>query len=332
MSSISNIESDLEYDLSTDDSDDDALNLPGLASDGVPGLLVSVEFDDKLSAPVIENGKVRMPRSGGSSKPVEFGSGIASPISGVLVGMSFATGIGEIFAKNGEVYFPLAECTSAVCTVSSVPGAIAGVQTDSSITYPYISGGVLYLPAGGGESVGATFSESWPVSEKAGGLKWGCISEVDALSAWEGKLYFPLAQCPAAPAPGCTVSSIPGALLGAMSDEYLAGGGIYNGVLYFPLADVSSNRPGMLRGVTMQPDFPVGGISNGLLYFPSQDNLRGVVDTGGTSRLWAEVVSSVGEQFEVAAISLRVGSNTYVPLSLNVGRNSSGYLTFSFSS
>lgn len=160
----------IEYDLSTDDGDEDALNLPSLANNGVPGLVVSVEFDDNLSDPVIENGKVRMPRvssGGGLSRPVEFGSGIASPISGVLCGMSFATGIGEIFAKNGEVYFPFAVYNvyyGGSYSESNVAGAIAGIRYaprvddpesgGTSINQPRIlPGGLIELPPAAGDSV-----------------------------------------------------------------------------------------------------------------------------------------------------------------------------------
>lgn len=251
--------------------------------------------------------------------------------AGLIQGVEFAGGIERPSFNNGLLQFPLAQATSDVagCTVSSIPGAIAGVQADSSLTAPYIDNGILYLPAGREQAPLARFGAEIPTTV-AGLVKGGVFASVAAVAAYEGVLYFPLAQ--AAAATGCTVSSVPGALRGAMSDTSLPGGGIYNGVLYFPLADSNYNRPGVIRGVTQQPGYPLGDFRDGILYFPTTDELPGVVDTGGTSRPWSEVVSSVGEQFEVASISLRVGANNYVPLSLHVGRNAGGYLTFSFTS
>lgn len=303
----------IEYDLSTDDGDDDALNLPGLANDGVPGLLVSVEFDDTLSDPVVENGKVRMPRvssgGGGFSRPVEFGSGVSSPISGVLCGMSFATGIGEIFAKNGEVYFPLAEYNGYYGT--NVAGALVGVQYATGIDSPRINNGMMELPEDGGAEVqAAEFVGTVTTSVEPGGLKGAEFRmDVSNIEANDGLLRFPLAAT-------VDYSFVP------MST---AVAGAIAGIRYAPRADdpesggTSINQPRILPG--------------GFIELPPEAGdsvLRGLVDDNGGVHTWEQVEGYVGSQVPVAGLQLRLAENFYATFMLNVGIKN-GYLSFNFS-
>lgn len=151
-----------EFDLTGDDGEDAALNLPDLANDGHPGLIGLVEFDDSLSDPIIENGKVRMPRSATQQyaffKKDENGATSVTP--GWLCGMDITETVNRPEAEHGVVKFPLAQSSgTAIEGGSSVgssvgstgisentPGAIAGIQFDDSITYPIIDKGIIKLP------------------------------------------------------------------------------------------------------------------------------------------------------------------------------------------
>lgn len=312
---MSSIESNIEYDLSTDDSDDDALNLPGLASSGIPGLIVNVEFDDAISDPIIENGKVRMPRGGSGGgwfpHPVEFGSGIASPISGVLQGMSFATGIGEIFAKNGELYFPLALYNvyyGGAYSDSNVAGAIAGVKYSTGLNKPQIDNGVIELPEVG--IAAASFSGVSTTSVNPGGLKGAEFRlDVSNIEANDGLLRFPLAAT-------VDYSFVPisSAVAGAIA-----------GIRYAPRVDdpesggTSINQPRILPG--------------GLIELPPKDGdsfLSGLVDDNGNLHTWEQVEGYVGSQVPVAGLQLRLAENFYATFMLNVGIKN-GHLSFNFS-
>lgn len=302
----------IEYDLSTDDGDDDALNLPSLANNGVPGLLVSVEFDDNLSDPVIENGKVRMPRvsSGGGGwtpKPVEFGSGVSNPISGVLVGMSFATGIGEIFSKGGEVYFPLAEYNGYYGT--NVAGALVGVQYATGIDKPRINNGMMEFPeTGGAEVQAAEFVGTITTSVEPGGLKGAEFRmDVSHIEANDGLLRFPLAAT-------VDYSYVPisSAVAGAIA-----------GIRYAPRADdpesggTSINQPRILPG--------------GLIELPPEDGdsmLQGVYDIDNVLHKWVDVQSYVCPQIPVAFTTLSVNGNYSIPLLLSVGFDGAGLRFF----
>ena len=282
--------SSIEYDLSTDDSDDDALNLPGLASDGVPGLLVSVVFDDTLSAPVVDNGTVRMPRSGGSSKLVEFGSGIASPISGVLVGMNFATGIGEIFAKNGEVYFPLAEYNGYYGT--NVAGALVGVQYVTGITAPRINNGMLELPeAGGAEVQAAEFVGTITTSVEPGGLRGAeFVSFLNEPQARSGIFQIPLADNV------YFSTAVAGGVIGASYASGIDSPRVYFGEVQFPM--------------------------------PGDSMLQGVYDINGVFHKWVDVQGYAGSQIPVAFVPLSVNGTSSIPLLLSVGFDGAGLSFF----
>lgn len=302
----------IEYDLSTDDGDDDALNLPSLANDGQPGLIVNVEFDDNLSDPVIENGKVRMPRvssGGGLSRPVEFGSGVDSPISGVLQGMSFATGIGEIFAKNGEVYFPFAVYNvyyGGSYSESNVAGAIAGVKYSTGLNKPQIDNGVIELPEVG--IAAASFSGVSTTSVNPGGLKGAEFRmDVSHIEASDGLLRVPLAAT-------VDYSYVPisSAVAGAIA-----------GIRYAPRVDdpesggTSINQPRILPG--------------GLIELPPEDGdsmLQGVYDTKDVLHKWVDVQSYVGSQIPVAFTNLDVNGNYSIPLLLSVGFDGAGLRFF----
>lgn len=283
--------SSIEYDLSTSDGDD-ALNLPGLASDGVPGLLVSVEFDDTLSDPIIENGKVRMPRSGGSSKLVEFGSGIVSPISGVLVGMSFATGIGEIFAKNGEVYFPLAEYNGYYGT--NVAGALVGVRYATGIDAPRINNGMLELrEAGGAEVQAAAFFGTITTSVEPGGLKGAeFVSFLNEPQARSGIFQIPLADNV------YFSTAVAGGVIGASYASGIDSPRVYFGEVQFPM--------------------------------PGDSALQGLVDDNGYFHTWEQVEGYAGSQVPVAGLQLQLAENFYATFMLNVGIQNK-HLTFNFS-
>lgn len=309
---MSSIESNIEYDLSTDDSDDDALNLPGLASSGIPGLIVNVEFDDNLSDPIIDNGKVRMPRGGSGGgwlpRPVEFGSGVTSPISGVLQGMSFATGIGEIYAKNGEVYFPLAVYNvyyGGSYSESNVAGAIAGVKYSTSLNKPQIDNGVIELPEVG--IAAASFSGGSTTSVNPGGLKGAEFRmDVSHIEASDGLLRFPLAAT-------VDYSFVP---------TSTAVAGAIAGIRYAPRVDdpesggTSINQPRILPG--------------GLIELPPENSeslVQGVIDNKGYFHAWEDVQNYVGAQIPVASIALSIDGTHSIPLSLAVGFNGRG-LTF----
>lgn len=287
----------IEYDLSTDDGDDDALNLPSLANNGVPGLLVSVEFDDNLSDPIIDNGKVRMPRvssGGGFSRPVEFGSGVASPISGVLCGMSFATGIGEIFAKNGEVYFPLAEYNGYYGT--NVAGALVGVQYATGIDSPRINNGMMELPEdGGAEVLAAEFVGTITTSVEPGGLKGAeFTSGIKEPKAQNGLMQIPLADS------DYFGTAVAGGVVGASYASGIDSPRVYFGEVQFPM--------------------------------PGDSMLQGVYDTNGVFHKWVDVQGYVGSQIPVANIYLSVNGNYSIPLNLSVGFDGAGLRFYLFNS
>ena len=254
----------------------------------LPGAIDAIEVREDSPAG-LDYGTIVLPLAQSPTMEHDAASGVdyetAPGWAGLLRSAEFAAGIDSPELSGGTLRIPLAECGECVCTVSSIPGctvssipgALAGVQVDSSVTAPYIAAGVLYLPPGGGESGGATFSESWPVSEKAGGLKWGCIAAVDALSSWDGKLYFPLAQATAA-VPGCTVSSVPGAIAGVQADSSLTVPYIANGVLHLPAggeqaplarfgAEIPSPVAGMVKGGVFTSVVAMAAYE-GVLYFP----------------------------------------------------------------
>lgn len=156
---MSSIESNIEYDLSTDDSDDDALNLPSLANDGQPGLIGMVEYGD-VESPTIRNGRIILPRSAQGDMPLaDFEWWQTEPTAGALKGFDFYEST-AVSVKQGHMYFPLAQSSgttieggsSVGSSVSSTgssentPGAIAGIQFDDSITYPIIDKGIIKLP------------------------------------------------------------------------------------------------------------------------------------------------------------------------------------------
>lgn len=156
---MSSIESNIEYDLSTDDSDDDALNLPSLANDGQPGLIGLVEYGD-VEYPTIWNGRIILPRTAQGDMPLaDFEWWDSDPTAGALKGFSFYEAT-AVSVKGGHMYFTLAQASgtaiedgsavgSAVGEVApsgNTPGAIAGIQYDASITYPIIDKGIIKLP------------------------------------------------------------------------------------------------------------------------------------------------------------------------------------------
>lgn len=285
-----------EFDLTGDDGEDAALNLPDLANDGHPGLIGLVEFDDDISDPIIENGKVRMPRGGSGGgwvpRPVEFGSGVISPISGVLQGMSFATGIGEIFAKNGEVYFPLAEYNGYYGT--NVAGALVGVQYATGIDKPRINNGMMEFPeTGGAEVQAAEFVGTITTSVEPGGLKGAeFASGIKEPKAQNGLMQIPLADS------DYFGTAVAGGVVGASYASGIDSPRVYFGEVQFPM--------------------------------PGDSALQGLVDDKGYFHTWEQVEGYAGSQVPVAGLQLRLAENFYATFMLNVGIQNK-HLSFNFS-
>ena len=148
-----------DFDLTGDDGEDAALNLPDLANDGQPGLIGLVEYGD-VDYPTIRNGRIILPRSAQGDMPLaDFEWWQTEPKAGALKGFDFYEAT-AVSVKQGHMYFPLAQSSgtaieggsavgSAVGEVAAsgnTPGAIAGIQFDASIAYPIIDKGVIKLP------------------------------------------------------------------------------------------------------------------------------------------------------------------------------------------
>ena len=127
------------------------------------------------------------------------------------------------------LYFPLAECAQGdiACTVSSIPGAIAGVEVKKGLTAPYIREGKLYLPEGGGAADFVGSSEN-----VAGTIKAAVVSAVSEVSAFSGVLYFPLAEVESSS--GSTVEGVPGFVAGVTLSEEVSEPYIKQGVIHLP--------------------------------------------------------------------------------------------------
>ena len=148
-----------DFDLTGDDGEDAALNLPDLANDGQPGLIGLVEYGD-VDYPTIRNGRIILPRTAQGDMPLaDFEWWDTDPTAGALKGFSFYEAT-AVSVKGGHMYFTLAQARgtaieggssvgSAVGEVApsgNTPGAIAGIQFDASITYPIIDKGIIKLP------------------------------------------------------------------------------------------------------------------------------------------------------------------------------------------
>lgn len=147
------------FDLTGDDGEDAALNLPDLANDGQPGLIGLVEYGD-VDYPTIRNGRIILPRTAQGDMPLaDFEWWQTEPTAGALKGFSFCEAT-AVSVKGGHMYFTLAQSSgTAIEGGSSVgssvgstgssentPGAIAGIQYDASIIYPTIDKGIIKLP------------------------------------------------------------------------------------------------------------------------------------------------------------------------------------------
>lgn len=265
--------------------------------DYLPGAVDSIDVREGTPA-TLEHGTICLPLAQSPETEADDKTGeeyeVTAGWAGLLAAAEFTSGISSPVMQAGNLLLPLAEYTSGVSLESqkSVAGAIAGVEYVPDLTDPDIRGGVLRLPpATGGSGRLAEFVGM--VSSVAGGLRAATISTVSAISAHSGVLYFPLAEANDYP---CSVAT-PGALAGAEINSSLTKPEICSGVLYFPAT---------------------GGALCGL---------RGV---DGTNHTWEQVAGYVGEQVQVAGITLRTGENTNVTLYLNAGI-SNGYLSFSFS-
>lgn len=148
-----------DFDLTGDDGEDAALNLPDLANDGHPGLIGLVEYGD-VDYPTIRNGRIILPRSAQGDMPLaDFEWWQTAPTAGALKGFSFYEAT-AVSVKGGHMYFTLAQASgtaieggsSVGSSVSSTgssentPGAIAGILYDASITCPIIDKGIIKLP------------------------------------------------------------------------------------------------------------------------------------------------------------------------------------------
>ncbi|MBQ8238890.1 MAG: hypothetical protein IJZ39_12195 [Oscillospiraceae bacterium] len=284
------------FELSTDDGDDDALNLPGLASDGVPGLLVSVEFDDNLSDPIIDNGKVRMPRSGGSAPLAHFKKnedGSTSVTAGLLQGMEFSSSISLPEASNGVVLFPLAQSHSYFSELgdaSAVAGAIIGCMYSSSVSSPEINNGVIVLPLNNSEIPLASFVDR--TTAIAGAVVSMYFQDgLSSIEANDGNVALPRAY-------------------------FVPRSGVY-----------TTGVTGGLHSVRYSADVTEPQIRNGDMLLPAEGLLKGVVDTTGYFHSWGNIQGFAGSEVKVATTMLQIDANTSIPISLSVGFNGKG-LTF----
>lgn len=183
-----------EFDLTGDDGEDAALNLPDLANDGHPGLIGLVEYGD-VESPTIQNGRIILPRTAQGDMPLaDFEWWQTEPTAGALKGFSFYEAT-AVSVKGGHMYFTLAQASGTAIDVGSsvgspgssenTPGAIAGIQFDASITYPIIDKGIIKLPMpSSGDSAlqgvvdSGGYFHSWAEVQGAVG------SEVTVASTW----------------------------------------------------------------------------------------------------------------------------------------------------
>lgn len=286
----------IEYDLSTDDGDD-ALNLPGLASDGVPGLLVSVEFDDNLSAPIIDNGKVRMPRSGGSAPLAQFKKnedGSTSVTAGLLQGMEFSSSISLPEASNGVVLFPLAQSHSYFSELgeaSSVAGAIIGCIYSSSVSSPEINNGIIVLPLNNSEIPLASFvAQTTAIAGAVASMYFQ--DDLSLIVANAGNIAIPRAY-------------------------FVPSSGVY-----------TTGVTGGLHSVRYSADVTEPQIRNGDMLLPAEGLLKGVYDINDVFHKWGDVQSYVGAQIPVADVQLNVDGITHLPLTLSIGFDGAGFRFF----
>lgn len=181
MSSVSYFEE--EYILS--DGEDESRSFPGLANGFTPGLLVRVEYDSLIEAPVIDNGVVRMPSKSSVSGEVPlayFGSGIYSPVAGVVKNMYFSDAVNGPCAYAGEVAFPLANNNASVVNAGAIRGIYPTPESE-----PYINKGDVYFPSPPGVSFGGGTTQKGLLKT----ISFVTTAEPYAVS---GVVYFPKAN------------------------------------------------------------------------------------------------------------------------------------------
>ncbi len=323
----------------------------------VTGGIAGLHVGDEVMEPRLDRGWFYFPTFGA---PAAYFSAATSVTAGTIKA-ALVSAVSCIEAVSGVLYFPLAECAQGdiACTVSSIPGVIAGVEVKKGLTAPYIQEGKLYLPEGGG------FTDA-------------AISSVSRIELVSGVLYFPLAECAQGDI-ACTVSSIPGAIAGVevkkgLTAPYIREGKLYlpegggaadfvgssenvagtikaavvsavsevsafSGVLYFPLAEVESSSgstvegvPGFVAGVTLSEEVSEPYIKQGVLHLPAvaaEGAIKGVVSaSNGRSYDWAKIMGNPTYKIRLLDFGAFDYSNGAQP-KLMLYVTDAGYLSFS---
>lgn len=134
------------YDLTSDDGEDAAFISPPIADNGTPGLIISAEYINGISAPVIEDGVIKLPMSQSQDFDIplvsfdEFGNST----SGLLAGATPEYDSSAIHADSGILYIPMAQSSSSI--LSPVPGLINGVSVKTDASPASIENGQINLP------------------------------------------------------------------------------------------------------------------------------------------------------------------------------------------
>lgn len=310
--------------------------------DYYPGAIDSIDVREGTPA-TLEHGTICLPLAESPTVETDDISGVEFTSidgwAGLLQGVEWSTSIDRPVITTGIMRLPLAQTRSfvgewdGVTDISPVPGAIAGVEYVTSISEPRITNGVLQLPPGSDSRQLAEFVGT--VSSVAGSLRGGVCTAITAIAAIGGVLYFPLAESTDYP---CSVVT-PGALAGAEINSSLTKPEIYSGVLYFPLAQATaaaqgctvSSVPGAIAGVQTNEQATAPFIADGVLNMPPADGrLKGLRYLLGECATWDQVSQSSGSEITVAGCWVTIDNkSTYV--SLNVGINKDGYLTFKLS-
>ena len=191
----------------------------------VTGGIAGLHVGDEVMEPRLDRGWFYFPTFGA---PAAYFSAATSVTAGTIKA-ALVSAVSCIEAVSGVLYFPLAECAQGdiACTVSSIPGAIAGVEVKKGLTAPYIREGKLYLPEGGGAADFVGSSEN-----VAGTIKAAVVSAVSEVSAFSGVLYFPLAEVESSS--GSTVEGVPGFVAGVTLSEEVSEPYIKQGVIHLP--------------------------------------------------------------------------------------------------
>lgn len=286
--------------------------------DYYPGAIDSIDVREGTPA-TLEHGTICLPLAESPTVETDDISGIEFTSiegwAGLLQGVEWSTSIDRPVINTGIMRLPLAQFKSGVGLSDStrVTGAIAGVEYRPELTDPQITNGVLQLPPGGATTAPLAWFGRDVGSPVAGTLRGGECAAITAIAAVSGVLYFPLASRDVMPAANDSGTSVDGSSTCTVCS-----------VTSIPYV------PGAVCGAQMDYAATAPYIASGVLYFPQQGNLKGIRDIEGTYHTFEQMETYVGAQVQVAGITIRTASNSYVTIELYAGYEG-GYLDFSFS-